>query len=485
MINRQNKGDDMINKYWFISLFLILLICAGCTNEGEKLATSSNEKKDEKAVAKQEDMNKGDLSDINELSTSVTVESLMKFQAGELTNNITYEEDTEQVLWGLEELDPQYINNMKEVLEPLAEETDNPEKLMKALVYYTGSPSYDEIVRDLDSFTPGFNEPLLPRPEQVSKSEGAKKENYSFILLDASSSMLLDSEGKLRMDIAKEAVESFAKAIGDTSQVSLVAFGHRGDESDSGKEESCSKIEEVYKMGVFDAERFNQSLSTVEAKGWTPLATAIEKTREFSKDLNGQITIYIVSDGVETCDGNPTKAAEQFVKEKGAHNVSVNIIGFQVDNGAENQLKAVANAGKGEYFAANGEEELLSTIEYEWLPSMLELTWAPVNYVPDGWEIFRETERITDLTNGWTASMTREKQRFQEGLKIWEEQGILTEETLTKIEELVAVREEELTRLKDELQERNKKEIDSKVNEIKEKVDKWVEEMKKLKEQTQ
>lgn len=475
----------MMNKYWLASFLFILLICTGCTNEGEKLTASSNEEKDEQAVANQEEKNKGELSDINELTTSVTIESLMEFRAGELTKDITYEEDTERVLWGLEELDPQYINKMKEVLEPLAEDTDDPEKLMTALVYYTGSPSYDEIVRDLDSFTPGFNEPLLPRPEQVSKSESAKKENYSYILLDASSSMLLDSKGKRRMDIAKEAVESFAKAIGDTSQVSLVAFGHRGDESDSGKGESCSKIEEVYKMGVFDAERFNHSLSTVEAKGWTPLATAIEKTSEFSKDLNGQITIYIVSDGVETCDGNPAKAAEQLVKDKGEENVSVNIIGFQVDNEAENQLKAVANAGEGEYFAANGEEELLSTIEYEWLPSMLELTWAPVNYVPDGWEIFRETERITDLTNGWTASMARENQRFQEGLKIWEEQGILTEETLTKIEELAAVREEELTRLKDELQERNKKEIDSKVNEIKEKVDKWVEEMKKLKEQTQ
>ena len=474
----------MMNKYWLASFLFILLICTGCT-KGEKLAASSNEEKDEQAVANQEEKNKGELSDINELTTSVTIESLMEFRAGELTKDITYEEDTERVLWGLEELDPQYINKMKEVLEPLAEDTDDPEKLMTALVYYTGSPSYDEIVRDLDSFTPGFNEPLLPRPDQVSKSESAKKENYSYILLDASSSMLLDSKGKRRMDIAKEAVESFAKAIGDTSQVSLVAFGHRGDESDSGKGESCSKIEEVYKMGVFDAERFNHSLSTVEAKGWTPLATAIEKTSEFSKDLNGQITIYIVSDGVETCDGNPAKAAEQLVKDKGEENVSVNIIGFQVDNEAENQLKAVANAGEGEYFAANGEEELLSTIEYEWLPSMLELTWAPVNYVPDGWEIFRETERITDLTNGWTASMARENQRFQEGLKIWEEQGILTEETLTKIEELAAVREEELTRLKDELQERNKKEIDSKVIEIKEKVDKWVEEMKKLKEQTQ
>ncbi|WP_175640523.1 vWA domain-containing protein [Metabacillus schmidteae] len=475
----------MINKYWLISFFSILLICGGCANTDDKQVSTANEKKNEQAAVNQEEKSQGELSKINELSTSVTVESLMEFKAGELTKDITYEEDTEQVLWGLEELEPQYINNMKEVLEPLTEEADDPETLMKALVYYAGSPSYDEIVRDLDSFTPGFNEPLLPRPEQVTKSESTGKENYSYILLDASSSMLLDSEGKLRMDIAKNAVESFAEAISDSSQVSLVAFGHRGDDSDNGKGESCSKIEEVYQMGAYDAKAMNEALTAIEAKGWTPLATAIEKTSEFSKNLDGQITIYIVSDGVETCDGNPTKAAEQFVKQKGEDNISVNIIGFQVDNEAENQLKAVANAGNGEYFAANGEEELLSTIEYEWLPSMLELTWAPVNYVPDGWEIFRETERVTDLTQGWTASTTRENQRFQEGLKIWKEQGSLTDETLAEVEELLTKREEELKKLKDELQERNKEKIDTKVNEIKGNVDKWVEEMKSLKEQAQ
>lgn len=475
----------MIIKYWLISFFSILLICGGCANTDDKQVSTANEKKNEQAAVNQEEKSQGELSKINELSTSVTVESLMEFKAGELTKDITYEEDTEQVLWGLEELEPQYINNMKDVLEPLTEEADDPETLMKALVYYAGSPSYDEIVRDLDSFTPGFNEPLLPRPEQVTKSESTGKENYSYILLDASSSMLLDSEGKLRMDIAKDSVESFAEAISDSSQVSLVAFGHRGNDSDSGKGESCSKIEEVYQMGAYEAKAMNEALTAIEAKGWTPLATAIEKTSEFSKNLDGQITIYIVSDGVETCDGNPTKAAEQFVKQKGEDNISVNIIGFQVDNEAENQLKAVANAGNEEYFAANGEEELLSTIEYEWLPSMLELTWAPVNYVPDGWEIFRETERVTDLTQGWTASTTRENQRFQEGLKIWKEQGSLTDETLAEVEELLTKREEELKKLKDELQERNKEKIDTKVNEIKGNVNKWVEEMKSLKEQAQ
>ncbi|PMC40531.1 hypothetical protein CJ195_02115 [Bacillus sp. UMB0899] len=475
----------MIIKYWLISFFSILLICGGCANTDDKQVSTANVKKNEQAAVNQEEKSQGELSKINELSTTVTVESLMEFKAGELTKDITYEEDTEQVLWGLEDLEPQYINNMKEVLEPLTEEADDPETLMKALVYYAGSPSYDEIVRDLDSFTPGFNEPLLPRPEQVKKSESTGRENYSYILLDASSSMLLDSEGKLRMDIAKDAVESFAEAISDSSQVSLVAFGHRGNDSDSGKGESCSKIEEVYQMGAYEAKAMNEALTAIEAKGWTPLATAIEKTSEFSKNLDGQITIYIVSDGVETCDGNPTKAAEQFVKQKGEDNISVNIIGFQVDNEAENQLKAVANAGNGEYFAANGEEELLSTIEYEWLPSMLELTWAPVNYVPDGWEIFRETERVTDLTQGWTASTTRENQRFQEGLKIWKEQGSLTDETLAEVEELLTKREEELKKLKDELQERNKEKIDTKVNEIKGNVNKWVEEMKSLKEQAQ
>ena len=64
------------------------------------------------------------------------------------------------------------------------------------------------------------------------------------------------------------------------------------------------------------------------------------------QDVDDDIT-YTVSDGAETFDGDPVKEAESFAKD--GENRSVNIIGFNVDQKGEDQLKAVAEAGNGQY----------------------------------------------------------------------------------------------------------------------------------------
>src|SRR5699024_3012317 len=152
--------------------------------------------------------------------------------------------------------------------------------------------------------------------------------------------------------------------------VSLVAFGHKGDQSDAGKEKSCAGIEEVYSLNNYDSEKFHEAMSQVEAKGWTPLAEAIKKANELSDEQEGNTTVYIVSEGVETCEGDPVEAAKQFT-DSSDESKTVNIIGFQVDQEAEEQLTEVAKAGNGKYYSADNSEELQETIEYEWLPSLL------------------------------------------------------------------------------------------------------------------
>lgn len=57
----------------------------------------------------------------------------------------------------------------------------------------------------------------------------------------------------------------------------------------------------------------------------------------------GQNIIYVVSDGIETCDGDSAKEA----KELHDSNIKavVNIIGFDVDSAGQKQLLSVAEAG--------------------------------------------------------------------------------------------------------------------------------------------
>ena len=51
----------------------------------------------------------------------------------------------------------------------------------------------------------------------------------------------------------------------------------------------------------------------------------------------------MISDGVETCDGDPVQAAKDLHNSN--LNVTVNVIGFDVDQDGRKQLKETAQAG--------------------------------------------------------------------------------------------------------------------------------------------
>ena len=217
----------------------------------------------------------------------------------------------------------------------------------------------------------------MPKPTKEFGAEGSNEEagpTKAFLLLDASSSMLLPVDGKQKMGIAKIAVKRFAKTLGEENEVSLYVYGHAGTQEDKDKELSCTKIDEIYPLQNYKEEDFNSTVDEVAAKGWTPLAAAIQTVNEASKDVEGPLTVYIVSDGAETCDGDPVKAAEEFAQDN--ENRKVNIIGFNVDQKGEDQLKAVAEAGNGEYISADNSEELNNSIAEKWvIPSMIDVIY--------------------------------------------------------------------------------------------------------------
>ncbi|MFD2657856.1 vWA domain-containing protein [Gracilibacillus thailandensis] len=469
----------------YIMLLLLVVITIGCSNEDARQSEEVEEESKEEQVNKDEentDQSDEVSSTLSEISISSELEVIKQLSPGQLTKELSYEEETEGVLWGIDDLDQGFLEELKDAIQSDLTVTDHPETFLKTLIYYAGSPYHSQLLSELEDYHPNYQEPLLPRPETVEDEEN-EASDYAYILLDASSSMLMEAEdeSKQRMAIAKDAVESFAKTIGESSDVSLVAFGHKGDDSDSGKEKSCSGIEEVYPLGSFEGEKFHEAVSSVEAKGWTPLAAAIEEVMELSAEQEGNVTVYIVSDGVETCDGDPVKAAENFVKNSDDEG-TVNIIGFQVDQEAEEQLTAVAEAGQGEYYAANNSEELQSTIEYEWLPSMTELAWAPVNLAPVGWEIMRKQEEVNEISSDWSAVISREDHRFRSVVSLLEEEEWIPEEKVTQLEEIMDERKQALEDLNATLRDEKKTLVDTEAKEIKEEVEEWVEEMRELRE---
>lgn len=171
----------------------------------------------------------------------------------------------------------------------------------------------------------------VDQPDETLE-EPAVAESHFAILLDASGSMNAKSQGGTRMDDAKSAIQHFIKTLPDNSTVSIRVYGHKGSNSEKDKETSCGSTEVIYN-GAKDPTAITSALETVKATGWTPIGKALAETKnDIPKDATTMI-VYVVSDGIETCNGNPVEEAKSLAND-GIQPI-INIIGFQVDNEAQ------------------------------------------------------------------------------------------------------------------------------------------------------
>lgn len=184
------------------------------------------------------------------------------------------------------------------------------------------------------------------------------------IAIDASGSMAGMVGGERKMDGARQSISQFLDGVPDGSEVGLLAFGHKGTNEESGKALSCEGVELVHEPGPLDRDAMRTALGSFDATGWTPLAAAIEAAgAALSRESEGRQVVFVVSDGLETCGGDPVAAARA-VHETGVEAV-VNVIGFDVTAQDRRALEAVATAGGGTFAAVSTAAELRERLDME------------------------------------------------------------------------------------------------------------------------
>ncbi|MCH1627689.1 vWA domain-containing protein [Ferdinandcohnia quinoae] len=239
---------------------------------------------------------------------------------------------------------------------------------MEELIYLL-SEDYHKEMETLLHFDPNV-EVNIDRPDETINKPTLKKAHYA-ILVDASGSMKAKVGNKTRMDAAKEAVLEFAEQVPENATISVRVYGHKGSGSDADKKMSCGSSETFYN-GKYEQGAFKESLNKVKAVGWTPIALGLEKVKEDIPANTEDVVVYVVSDGIETCNGDPVQMAKDLVSAD--IETVVNIIGFDVDNEGQRLLKEVASAGNGEFTYVNSERDLkeymraqYEEIQKEWL----------------------------------------------------------------------------------------------------------------------
>ena len=217
-----------------------------------------------------------------------------------------------------------------------------PDRLEEILGY---DPSGNDCTRRL-----GCGDfPTVPR---------AKLEINLLFLLDASGSMTEKLEGVTRWESAKAALlDLLNSGLPRFANVGLIVYGHEGSSSLADQQASCAGVELLDPLSGVDLERTQDLVNRVDPVGWTSIGGALElagRTLE-GKDF-AQNFVILLSDGKETCGGDPAGVARN-LHESGIE-VVTNVVGLAVDADEQEQLELIAQSGGGRYFPANSRNEL-------------------------------------------------------------------------------------------------------------------------------
>jgi hypothetical protein len=156
-------------------------------------------------------------------------------------------------------------------------------------------------------------------PTVASASAGClPKDGDVLLLLDASYSMLKSAGGGLtRFNAAKAAVQASLAIFPNDRQVALRVFGS---ESYAGRSAARMDCQDTVLKVPFAQAATNRSfiaaaLATTHARGLTLIAHALRQAAsDFTNDVAGR-TIVLISDGAESCGGDPCVTATRLARE--------------------------------------------------------------------------------------------------------------------------------------------------------------------------
>lgn len=173
------------------------------------------------------------------------------------------------------------------------------------------------------------------------------------MILDASGSMLEKAaDGKTKWEVAKRSASDLISAVPDGLAFSVVVYGH-----DNQKACGVDVLRPLATLSESDKAALIQRIERIEPVGKTPITKSLNLAAEQLQSSRGLAKILLITDGLETCGGNPTDAAKKFA-ESAESGRSIDVIGFALAGDENAAVSQIATQGKGKYFEAKSSQEL-------------------------------------------------------------------------------------------------------------------------------
>jgi Ca-activated chloride channel homolog len=207
-------------------------------------------------------------------------------------------------------------------------------------------------------------EPALPGTLAV-RSDGAQLAvdvANVYLIVDASGSMLARIEGQRKYELAREAMTRLVDVMPDELNVALRTYGQR-------RPDDCSDTELLTELGPMFRAGLKAQISAITPVnlGRTPMADALDAVDADLGQATGATMVILMSDGDETCNGDPVAAAARLHAAR--PDLRVSVIGFDIDAELQALLATIAEAGGGLYANADDVEQLSAALRQVLTPS--------------------------------------------------------------------------------------------------------------------
>ena len=178
------------------------------------------------------------------------------------------------------------------------------------------------------------------------------------IVVDASRSMWGQIDGVAKMEIAKDILHDASASLPDDLLLALRAYGHGSASEDN----NCADSRLLVPFGSTSRDALHAAIDGLKPKGQTPIAFALKQAAADFGPLDGERSLVLVTDGLESCGADPLAAA----RELHAEGIRIHVIGFGLGNARDEDaasLKGIASATGGSYFTANSATELRGALD--------------------------------------------------------------------------------------------------------------------------
>ncbi len=166
------------------------------------------------------------------------------------------------------------------------------------------------------------------------------------IILDHSSSMAESVQGEVKIVVAKEVIVDLLNDLPVGAKVGLRDFA------------GCGSTQLLVPIAPLNVAAFTSQVMALTTHGATPIEETLNQVAGDFASVAGKKLVLLITDGMETCKGDPVKAAEALLAA--GLDLRINVVGFDIArvSKARDQLMQIAQATGGAFLEASNREEL-------------------------------------------------------------------------------------------------------------------------------